>query len=94
MAITIISQKKLAFRNPDAAGEEDKFFTVEPMVMTAAPDWVATDSMYKWAKAAGTITAMEHQITVGADPDPAPDKKAKAKKADAPVPDEKGTDAK
>lgn len=94
MAITIISKKKLAFRNPDIAGEEDKFFTVEPGIMVSAPEWVAADPMYKWGKTTGTITAMEHQITVGADPDPALDKKTKAKKADAPAADEKGTEAK
>lgn len=82
MAITIIAKKKLAFRNPDAAGDKDRFFVAEPLVMTAAPDWVAADPMYAWAKASGTLTAME------------PDKKAKAKKADAPAADEKGTAAK
>lgn len=86
MVITIISKKKLAFRNPDASSDKDRFFTVEPMVMAAAPDWVAMDPMYAWAKETGTITAMG--------PEPAPDKKAKAKKTDAPAPDEKGTDAK
>lgn len=86
MAITIISKKKLAFRNPDASSDKDRFFMVEPLVMAAAPEWVTMDPMYAWAKETGTLTAMG--------PDPAPDKKAKAKKADAPVPDEKGTDAK
>lgn len=86
MAITIISKKKLAFRNPDASSDKDRFFMVEPLVMAAAPDWVTMDPMYAWAKETGTLTAMG--------PQPAPDKKAKAKKADAPVPDEKGTDAK
>ncbi len=86
MAITIISKKKLAFRNPDASSEKDRFFMAEPLVMAAAPDWVAMDPMYAWAKETGTLTVMG--------PEPAPDKKAKAKKADAPVADEKGTDAK
>ena len=38
MAITIISKKKLAFRNPDASSDKDRFFTVEPLVMATAPD--------------------------------------------------------
>lgn len=57
MSIAIISKKKLAFRNPEKSG--DKFFIVQPLVMTAAPDWVALDPMYAWAKANGTISAME-----------------------------------
>lgn len=86
MAITIISKKKLAFRNPDASSDKDRFFTVEPLVMAAAPDWVAMDPMYAWAKETGTLTAMG--------PEPALDKKAKSKKGDAPAADEKGPVAK
>ncbi len=64
MSIAIISKKKLAFRNPDG-GDKDKFFTIDPLVMTAAPDWVAKDPMYAWAKAAGTITAVEPDAAKG-----------------------------
>lgn len=79
MAVTILTKKKLGFRNPDPTGEKDRIYTPEVGILESAPDWVTKDPMFQWALASGSISAVADKPKK-AEAAAAPKKKEQAEK--------------
>ncbi len=56
MSIKLIAKKKLAFHNPN---NREEIYSPEILAFEDAPDWIADDPLFGWAKADGSIEVSE-----------------------------------
>ncbi|MDQ0202484.1 2-nitropropane dioxygenase [Pectinatus haikarae] len=63
MSIKLIAKKKLAFHNPN---NREEAYSPEILAFENAPDWIADDPLFGWAKTDGSIEVSE-DISVTAD---------------------------